>query len=89
MLREGQLTYQGGLDELKESVAKVTLVAAEAFTGKFSLPDVINQKVQGNIAQLTFMNWNESREAALLQQFPARIDVQYLGLEDIFLEMNV
>lgn len=88
MLREGQLTYQGGLDELKESVAKVTLVAAEAFTGKFSLPDVINQKVQGNVAQLTFMNWNESREASLLQQFPARIDVQYLGLEDIFLEMN-
>lgn len=89
MLREGQLTYQGGLDELKESVAKITLVASETFTGKFALPDLINQKVQGNVAQLTFMNWSESREAALLQQFPARIEVQYLGLEDIFLEMNV
>lgn len=89
MLREGQLTYQGGLDELKESVAKVTLVASEAFTGKFTLPDLINQKIQGNVAQLTFINWSESREAALLQQFPAPIDVQYLGLEDIFLEMNV
>jgi ABC-2 type transport system ATP-binding protein len=89
MLREGQLTYQGGLDELKESVAKVTLVAAEAFTEKFALPDLVNQNVQGNVAQLTFMNWSENREAALLQQFPARITVQYLGLEDIFLEMNV
>lgn len=89
MLRNGQLAYQGGLDELKESVAKVTLVASEAFTGKFILQDLINQKVQENVAQLTFMNWSESREAALLQQFPAPIDVQYLGLEDIFLEMNV
>src|SRR5690606_3450822 len=88
MMRDGQLTYQGGLDELKESVAKVTLRAAEAFTERFSCPNLINQKIQQNIAQLTFMHWSDEQKNQLLQQFPGDIEIQRLGLEDIFLEMN-
>lgn len=88
MLREGVLAYQGGLDELKESVARVTLLAAEKFPEKLDLPDLINQKIQGNSAQLTFINWSAAREQQLTNQFGAQIEVQYLSLEDIFLEMN-
>lgn len=88
MLREGVLAYQGGLDELKESVARVTLLAAEKFPEKSDLPDLINQKIQGNSAQLTFINWSAAREQQLANQFAAQIEVQYLSLEDIFLEMN-
>lgn len=88
MLREGVLAYQGGLDELKESVARVTLLAAEKLPEKLDLPDLINQKIQGNSAQLTFINWTAAREQQLANQFAAQIEVQYLSLEDIFLEMN-
>lgn len=88
MLREGAFAYQGGLDELKESVARVTLLAAEKFPEKLDLPDLINQKIQGNSAQLTFTNWSAAREQQLANQFTARIEVQHLSLEDIFLEMN-
>ncbi len=88
MLRDGVLAYQGGLDELKESVARVTLLAAEKFPEKLDLPDLINQKIQGNSAQLTFINWCAAREQQLANQFAAQIGVQYLSLEDIFLEMN-
>jgi ABC-2 type transport system ATP-binding protein len=88
MLRDGVLTYQGGLDELKESVARVTLLAAEKIPEKLDLPDLINQKIQGNSAQLTFINWSAAREQQLVNQFAAQTDVQYLSLEDIFLEMN-
>lgn len=88
MLREGVLAYQGGLDELKESVARVTLLAPEKFPEKLDLRDLINQKIQGNSAQLTFVNWSDSREQQLVNQFSAQASVQYLSLEDIFLEMN-
>jgi len=88
MLREGVLAYQGGLDELKESVARVTLLANGKFPEKFDLPNLISQKIQGNSAQLTFTNWSAAREQQLANQFAAQIDVRYLSLEDIFLEMN-
>lgn len=88
MLREGILAYQGGLDELKESVARVTLLATEKLPEKLDLPDLISQKIQGNSAQLTFINWSAAREQKLANQFSAQIDVRYLSLEDIFLEMN-
>lgn len=88
MLREGVLAYQGGLDELKESVARVTLVATDKFPEKFDLADLINQKIQGYNAQLTFINWSAAREQQLATNFAAQIEVQYLSLEDIFLEMN-
>jgi ABC-2 type transport system ATP-binding protein len=88
MLREGVLAYQGGLDELKESVARVTLIAAEKLPQTLDLPDLINQTIQGNRAQLTFINWSVEREPLLVRQFAARVEVQYLSLEDIFLEMN-
>jgi ABC-2 type transport system ATP-binding protein len=88
MLRDGVLAYQGGLDELKESVARVTLVAAENLPQTLVLPDLINQKIHGNQAHLTFSNWSVEREQLLARQFAARVEVQYLGLEDIFLEIN-
>src|SRR5690606_33548514 len=83
MMRDGQLIYQGGLDELKESVAKVTLRSSQAFTERVSFPHLINQKIQQNIAQLTFMHWSDEQKIQLLQQFPGDLEVQRLSLEDI------
>lgn len=88
MLREGVLVHQGGLDELKESVARITLLAPEKLPEKLDLQDLINQKIQGKSAKLTFSNWSVAREQQLANQFSAKIEVQYLSLEDIFLEMN-
>lgn len=88
MMREGELVYQGELDTLKESFAKVTLVGTEVFTEKFALPSLLNQRLEGNIARLTFTHWDEATKAALLKHYAGHLDVQHLGLEDIFLEMN-
>lgn len=88
MLRDGSLSYQGELDALKESVARVTLVAEAAFPDSINLPNLLNQKIHGNHAQLTFQAWEPERAQHLAQQFAAQVKVEYLGLEDIFLEMN-
>ncbi|HSC66514.1 MAG TPA: ABC transporter ATP-binding protein [Cellvibrio sp.] len=88
MLREGVLAYQGGLDELKESFARVTLVANQPFTQKINWPHLIKQKNNGNQTQLTFERWLPEMEQQLAQEFAAQVHVEFLGLEDIFLELN-
>ena len=88
MLRDGSFSYQGELDALKESVARVTLVTESPFPGSIDLPHLLNQKIHGNRAQFTFKAWEPARAQDLAQQFSAQVQVEYLGLEDIFLEMN-
>jgi len=88
MLRDGVLAYQGGLDELKESFARVTLIATQPITQKINWPHLIKQKNNGNQTQLTFERWLPEMEQQLAQEFSAQVQVEFLGLEDIFLELN-
>jgi ABC-2 type transport system ATP-binding protein len=88
MLRDGVFAYQGGLDELKESFARVTLIANQPITQKINWPHLIKQKNNGNQTQLTFQCWLPEMEQQLAQKFSAQVNVEFLGLEDIFLELN-
>jgi ABC-2 type transport system ATP-binding protein len=88
MLRDGVLAYQGGLDELKESVARVTLYANQPLPVQFALPNIIRQRVQGNQAVLTFSHWSGDIASHLENTYQAKSYVDFLSLEDIFLEMN-
>jgi ABC-2 type transport system ATP-binding protein len=88
MLRNGVLAYQGGLDELKESVARVTLLAAKPLPVTINLPHIIRQRVQGNQATISFARWSPQMAEQLEKTFSAQLQVERLSLEDIFLEIN-
>jgi ABC-2 type transport system ATP-binding protein len=88
MLRDGLLAYQGGLDELKESFVRVTLSFSQPFNQKINWANLVKQKNSGNQTQLTFSHWQPEMEQQLAQEFSAQVHVEYLGLEDIFLELN-
>ncbi len=88
ILRDGVFAYQGGLDELKESFARVTLVFETPFNQKIDLPHLVKQKSNGNQTVLTFLNWQPEMREIFAQEFSAKVHVEYLGLEDIFLELN-
>jgi len=88
MLQNGELAYQGGLDELKESIARVTITAADNLPAKLDIANVVKQRVQGKQAWLTLKCWQPEQEHELARQFNAHIQVDYLSLEDIFLELN-
>jgi ABC-2 type transport system ATP-binding protein len=88
MLRDGVMDYQGDLDSLKESIVRITFPRA-VYTNELvsQLPEIIKRKEDDLHIQLTLKNWNADLESRLLQQVP-EIQIEYLGLEDIFLEMN-
>lgn len=88
MLQNGRLSYQGGLDELKESIARVTISADAELPSPLLLENIISLRHHGRQATVTLANWKPELQQQLSQQFNARVMVEYLSLEDIFLEMN-
>ncbi len=88
ILREGVLAYQGGLDELKETFVRVTLTTEKPLSEKIQWPNLLKQKSNGLQTQLTFEHWLPDMEEKLAQAFSAQVRVEYLSLEDIFLELN-
>jgi len=88
MLQNGELSYQGQLDDLKESVARITINSSENLPSVLNLPDVIKQRVQGKQAWVTVKNFSPDQQEAIAKEFNADVQVDYLSLEDIFLEMN-
>jgi ABC-2 type transport system ATP-binding protein len=48
----------------------------------------VKQRVQGKQAWVTLKNWGPEQQEQIAQQFNADVSVEYLSLEDIFLELN-
>ncbi len=88
LLKDHQLAWQGELDTLKESVVRLHISAEQPFSGPLSLPHMLRQRVQGNVATVIVQNWQDSELTTLAQQLQAQIRVEQLNLEDIFLELH-
>src|SRR4051812_15813089 len=57
MLQHGEFSYQGGLDELKESIARVTIISQSTLPVRLAYSHIVNQRVQGAQAVVTFNKW--------------------------------
>jgi ABC-2 type transport system ATP-binding protein len=88
LLREGSLVWQGDLDALKESVVRVHLRATEDLDPAFALPGQLRGSVQGRTASFTVSGWNDIALQVLRQRVMADVEVEPLGLEEIFLAIH-
>lgn len=83
ILREGDFVYQGEMDELKESVVRLTL-PEQADTNKLPVPlEVVSKNRVGNEMKYVVKGWSEEQ----VSNFKPLM-VESLSLEDIFLEFN-
>lgn len=88
LLREGSLVWQGELDALKESVVRVHLRATQELDPALRLPGQLTGSVTGRTAVFTVNGWNDMALQVLRERVPAEVEVEPLGLEDIFLAMH-
>jgi ABC-2 type transport system ATP-binding protein len=88
VMREGQMLWRGELDQLKESVVRVHISATRDINATLQLPGQLHLAVSGANAVGTLRDWRPERIAELEQLTGARIEVEMLGLEDIFLAMH-
>lgn len=87
ILRDGLLVCQSELDGLKETLVRVKLTSNEPLPEKIRWPYLLKQKHQGQQTQLTIQHWQSDMEQQLAREFNADVTVEYLSLEDIFLEL--
>ena len=88
IVKDGRLHWQGELDALKESIVRVHVRARSPLQPEFALPNTLAARVAGNTATVTVANWQLTDADALAKRFDADIDVETLGLEEIFLELH-
>lgn len=88
MMKDGQLVYDGDLDSLKESVVRLIVSAEQELPARINMQHCIRQKITGRHGHFTVFNWHADKKTELEQELQANIEVEPLGLEDIFLEMN-
>jgi ABC-2 type transport system ATP-binding protein len=75
------------LDGLKETLVRVRVTSDKPLPEKIHWPYLLKQKNQGQQTQLTIQNWQPDMEQQLAREFNAEVAVEYLSLEDIFLEL--
>jgi ABC-2 type transport system ATP-binding protein len=88
VLREGRLVWQGGLDELKESVVRLHLRSDSPIDPALRLPNQLQATVTGQMAAVVVSSWSGAQRAALAAQLQLDVEVEPLGLEEIFLALH-
>jgi ABC-2 type transport system ATP-binding protein len=88
ILKDGRMTWQGPLDRLKESVVRLHIHSREPFVATPDVPHVLTSRVEGRHAVLAVAQWAPGVEGVLATRLRADVEVEALGLEDIFLEMH-
>lgn len=88
VLREGRLVWQGGLDELKESVVRLQLRGESPIDPALQLPNQLQSTVTGQTATFVVSSWSAPQRAALAARLQLEVEVEPLGLEEIFLALH-
>jgi ABC-2 type transport system ATP-binding protein len=88
IVRRGAIAWAGPLDALQESVVRLNIASRRALPSTLALPMALSQQVVGQRASAVVTQWNASELPRLCQELDADIDVEPLGLEDIFVEFH-
>ena len=84
----GAIAWAGPLDTLKESVVRLTIASRRTLPTTLALPTALSQQVAGQRASAVVTHWSDAELARLRQDLDADIEVEPLGLEDIFVEFH-
>ncbi len=88
ILQNGRIGFLGELDELKERVKRIRLTSQTPLPRSLQVPEAISLRVRGNEALISVTDCSDALVARLERDHGARVEVQNLSLEDIFLEMH-
>ena len=88
ILKDQRMYWQGDFDSLKESIVRLHIRAQRALPESLPIPNVLNLKRNGTTATVVVRDWQPDVEEALSTELDAELEVEHLGLEDIFLELH-
>jgi ABC-2 type transport system ATP-binding protein len=88
IIKEGRIVWRGELDLLKESVVRLQLRAGHDLPVPLALPGQIACRVSGRMATVTVGEWRAALQPQLERELGCQIEVEAMGLEDIFLAVH-
>ncbi len=88
IIRGGAVAWAGALDELKESVVRLKISARQPFPTTLPLEQVLSLRIAGQNATVVVSRWDDEALPRLRDVLDADIDVEPLGLEDLFVEFH-
>ena len=89
LLKDNQIKYIGDLSELKEKIIKLHIQSErELKMDDLSIGNILSSNLSGKIATVTVEDFERNEIESLERKLNAKITIEQLSLEDIFLEMN-
>jgi ABC-2 type transport system ATP-binding protein len=88
ILKDGRLDWQGDLDSLKESIVRLHARADAGVIATLAVPGALSVRREGNFATAVVRDWTPERQRALEVHGAPSVEVEALGLEEIFLELH-
>jgi ABC-2 type transport system ATP-binding protein len=88
ILKEGRLDWQGDLDSLKESIVRLHLRGTGPLPPTLVIPGALSMKRDGNFATAVVRDWSPEAQRSLADHGSIQVEVEALGLEEIFLELH-
>jgi ABC-2 type transport system ATP-binding protein len=88
ILKEGRLDWQGDLDSLKESIVRLHIRGSGQELPAFKIPGVLNVRRDGAFATAVVRDWTPEAHETLEREASVEIEVETLGLEEIFVELH-
>ncbi len=88
ILKDGKLDWQGDLDSLKESIVRLHIRGGGAELPQFRIPGVLNVRRDGAFATAVVRDWTTEAQDELEKSAKVKVEVETLGLEEIFVELH-
>jgi ABC-2 type transport system ATP-binding protein len=88
VLQEGKIVYHDQLDDLKESVKRLRVTSESDLPSSFSVANSLRAEVSGKHALVAVSVVEPTLIEELEAQWQARVTVEDLSLEEIFLEIH-
>lgn len=88
ILKDGRLDWQGDLDSLKESIVRLHIRGSGAELPQLKIPGVLNVRRDGAFATAVVRDWTAEAQESLEKSASVQIEVETLGLEEVFVELH-
>jgi ABC-2 type transport system ATP-binding protein len=88
IIKDGRLYWHGDVDALKENVVRLHVRAKKPLPLDVPVPHRLAYRVEGNRATIAVAQWSSAQRDALAEELDADVDVEPLGLEEIFIELH-
>ena len=88
IIKDGGLHWSGDFDALRESVLRVHIRASRPIPQNVAIPNALSVQVMDRYALAIVQDWNEDVRQQVSSATEAQLELEPMGLEEIFLELH-